>query len=481
VTFSLRDYGHVDHGYAATIHKAQGVTVDRVHVLASEHMDRHAAYVALTRHRDEVTLHYGRDEFADGRQLARTLARERAKDTTLDYGNWARPEQRPAQGLTPRPAAGSAHDPVAAYAERRGLDPLRPESEIVVQRSQSRPEGQPEAETPAPKPTAPALQKRAPETEPELGDSVVPEPLLPAHKPYLGRDSLGRGTTPTEVTVAVARDAGVQQRQGDLGMWLRQAYRDPVAARAKLDALEYAEHGPHDAARTLGASYGGPELLGELRGKTGWFASAAAKAEREAAVRCAASVGRGFVQLREAEAQARKHYVVVVEAQRVRDRVEVPGLSPAAWAAVRAVEQAGEAADRAVQAKPNRADWEVTLARQAPGVAAAWKQGVVGRPGIEAELRALAEAAKQRLGEDGLRDLVRSARSVRPIQDVPVQGQGLAAIGRAVAALGEGQRAHAAQQQRMREAQRLNGVQRDGAREVPRRHLGERQGPRMGM
>ena len=35
VTFYLRDYGHVDHGYAATVHKAQGMTVDRAHVLAS--------------------------------------------------------------------------------------------------------------------------------------------------------------------------------------------------------------------------------------------------------------------------------------------------------------------------------------------------------------------------------------------------------------------------------------------------------------
>lgn len=78
VTFYVRDYGHVDHGYAATVHKAQGVTADRAHVLASAHMDRHAAYVALTRHRDGVALHYGRDEFADGRQLARSLGRERA-------------------------------------------------------------------------------------------------------------------------------------------------------------------------------------------------------------------------------------------------------------------------------------------------------------------------------------------------------------------------------------------------------------------
>jgi len=85
VTFSLRDYAHVDHGYAATIHKAQGVTVDRAHVLASEFMDRHAAYVALTRHRDGVALHYGRDEFRDGAALARTLGQERLKDTSLDY------------------------------------------------------------------------------------------------------------------------------------------------------------------------------------------------------------------------------------------------------------------------------------------------------------------------------------------------------------------------------------------------------------
>ena len=118
VTFSLRDYGHVDHGYAATIHKAQGVTVDRAHVLASEFMDRHAAYVALTRHRDGVALHYGRDEFRDGQALARTLGRERLKDTSLDYDGPDRMEHA-----------------VAAYGERRGLNPLRPESAIVVRRA----------------------------------------------------------------------------------------------------------------------------------------------------------------------------------------------------------------------------------------------------------------------------------------------------------------------------------------------------------
>jgi Ti-type conjugative transfer relaxase TraA len=85
VTFDTKDYAHVDHGYAATIHKAQGMTVDRTHVLATPGMDSHGAYVALTRHRDGVELHYGRDDFADQSKLVRTLSRERGKDMASDY------------------------------------------------------------------------------------------------------------------------------------------------------------------------------------------------------------------------------------------------------------------------------------------------------------------------------------------------------------------------------------------------------------
>jgi len=61
------------------------VTVDRVYVLATPGMDRHAAYVALSRHRDRMDLHYGRDDFADQRGLVRMLSRERGKDMASDY------------------------------------------------------------------------------------------------------------------------------------------------------------------------------------------------------------------------------------------------------------------------------------------------------------------------------------------------------------------------------------------------------------
>jgi Ti-type conjugative transfer relaxase TraA len=85
VAFDHKAYIDLDHGYATTIHKSQGVTVDRAHVLASGYLDRHATYVALSRHRQAVTLHYDRQTFADEAALGRTLARERAKDSTLDY------------------------------------------------------------------------------------------------------------------------------------------------------------------------------------------------------------------------------------------------------------------------------------------------------------------------------------------------------------------------------------------------------------
>ncbi len=101
VRFDLKDYDRIDHGYAATIHKAQGMSVDRAHVLASPGLDAHASYVALTRHRDGVDLHYGRDDFASSERLACTLGRERAKDMALDH-------------------AGA--DPAEDFAARRGID-----------------------------------------------------------------------------------------------------------------------------------------------------------------------------------------------------------------------------------------------------------------------------------------------------------------------------------------------------------------------
>ena len=61
IAFDPSQYRSFDHGYAVTIHKSQGATVDHAYVLASRSMDRHLAYVARTRHRDAMRL-YVRNE-----------------------------------------------------------------------------------------------------------------------------------------------------------------------------------------------------------------------------------------------------------------------------------------------------------------------------------------------------------------------------------------------------------------------------------
>jgi hypothetical protein len=110
VCFDLKDYNRIDHGYAATIHKAQGMTVDRTHVLATPGMDAHSSYVALSRHRDGLDLHYGRDDFANRDRLAQTLSRDRSKDMVSDY---------------------ERADPAQSYAERRGITFRERIAEIV--------------------------------------------------------------------------------------------------------------------------------------------------------------------------------------------------------------------------------------------------------------------------------------------------------------------------------------------------------------
>jgi len=51
------DAGHIAHGYATTIHKAQGATVDRSLVLGTDDLYREAGYVALSRGRTANVLY----------------------------------------------------------------------------------------------------------------------------------------------------------------------------------------------------------------------------------------------------------------------------------------------------------------------------------------------------------------------------------------------------------------------------------------
>lgn len=109
-------YDTVDHGYATTIHKSQGATVERAFVLASAGLDRHLAYVAMTRHREAVGLYAGADVFRDFEALSARLERGRVKASVLDYLGEA-PEQA---GLQPGDKPVPLLEPQRVFAQTLG-------------------------------------------------------------------------------------------------------------------------------------------------------------------------------------------------------------------------------------------------------------------------------------------------------------------------------------------------------------------------
>ncbi|UIK20686.1 Ti-type conjugative transfer relaxase TraA [Rhizobium leguminosarum] len=127
VTVPVNRYQAFDHGYATTIHKTQGATVDRSFVLASTTMDRHLTYVAMTRHREAVQLYAGLDAFKTQRSLTETLSRSGVKETTLDY----------------------THD----FANRRGMNDRQGQGDGAVAPAVITREAERIADTTVPKPT----------------------------------------------------------------------------------------------------------------------------------------------------------------------------------------------------------------------------------------------------------------------------------------------------------------------------------------
>lgn len=122
-------YAHIDHGYAVSAHKAQGVTVDRAYVLASETMsDREWSYVAASRSRDQTRIYTDEATMED---LANSMSRSRQADTTLDYmpdpereqdsgpillDTYRVPDAAPVDFLGLAPKAARANSPADAQA-----------------------------------------------------------------------------------------------------------------------------------------------------------------------------------------------------------------------------------------------------------------------------------------------------------------------------------------------------------------------------
>jgi Ti-type conjugative transfer relaxase TraA len=416
VSFDLAAYADIGHGYAATVHKNQGATVDQVHVLATAGMDRHLAYVAMSRHRLAVQLHWSEADFGTPDRLRERLGRERAKDTTLDY-------------------ADPDSDPVAAYAEWRGLTSLAPVSEIVARPAPPAELVRPAFTLPASPPrqgvAAAALaalarhdaaqaasarreQDRPPSTPGPASPSVPPPPLRQQQWPWehlsddidlppLWPAEPYRPVTAEEVERRVAAylaDRPVPEPDPLPGL-LARIYRDPEAARVRLDALLRTTAKEEDALAVLART--GP---GTLQGSAGLFASSDDKQERSRAEQAAHDLPDAVLWPRRRHAELAADFRDSLEAQRRRHAVMVPGLSAKALGAIETLKQAG-ADPRLIEQSKRVGGFDATEATRAARVAPVWsaiQADILLCLELEPFRQAAAERLKDRLEAVGDRD-----------------------------------------------------------------------------
>jgi hypothetical protein len=75
INFDAANFAKFRHGYAGTVYKAQGKTLDQTYLYHSEHWRSAPSYVALTRHREKTELFVATNTAKDLRELARQMAR----------------------------------------------------------------------------------------------------------------------------------------------------------------------------------------------------------------------------------------------------------------------------------------------------------------------------------------------------------------------------------------------------------------------
>ena len=418
VVWSASEFDGFRHGYAGTIYKGQGKTLDHTYLYHTEHWRQAASYVALTRQRESATIFVARETARNPKQLAWQMARGEVKSASLAWAT--RDELAPAlrakadaaearAGEKPMTDAAVKAAPVSPSEAGRTAEPAKVDA-------RARPERQAGVGERSIVSRDRALKEQRAEKSPPRDE---PDWLIAPRVSPDGRDSLGRGLDAQSVSAFVANDKAVQRERQALSTWLQTAYRDPSEATKRLDAL-VARDGFASAARRIESD---PAQLGAYAGKTGLFAGAAARQERANALRVAESIGPGLARLGEAEASSARDYRAGVEKQLQADATGIPRLSERAQAAIDVV--------RAAKTDKERAEaWKATTSDKA----------------VAGELKAFAAAMEKRFGEDGVRAMVRAeqvgAKAFEGGASVaPAERQAAAEAGRATSIIKSGERA----------------------------------------
>ena len=389
VTWPAAEFSGFRHGYAGTIYKGQGRTLDHTYLYHSHHWRSAASYVALTRQRESAQVFVARETARDAPHLARQMAREEIKAMPVA---WSILDE-----LTPAMRARAIRDRQADLAaDRQAEAPSRRKVEVSHGQSLA-----------AQSPTAAAPPR------PGKEEREAPEILIPGYVDPRGRDSLGRGLDPRSLAAVAAADRDVRWRRETVVSNLIGAYRDPYTAKMQLDEMVKRQGLTSTAARIAQD----PTQLGELLGRTGLFAGTKAKTERAVAEGMAGAIAPNLERVAEAEARATQSYRNSVEAQRKADAIPIPKLSGRAEEAVATL----------------------GAARDDKTLAALWR-GVTADPALGPELQRFSKAVLQRFGAEAVRTMLRSPGGLAEAPSVTREHQPvLAGVSRAMHTLNQGE------------------------------------------
>lgn len=303
VIVEQRLYNNLDYGYATTIHKSQGATVDRVKVLASLSLDRHLTYVAMTRHREDLQLYYGTRSFSFNGGLAKVLSRKNAKETTLDYER------------------GQLYREALRFAEARGLHIVQVARTLVRDRLDW---------TLRQKAKLVDLGQRLAAFAARLGFTQTPKTqTMKEAAPMVAGIKTFSGSVADTVGDRLGDDPVLNRQWEEVSARFAYVFADPETAfRAmNFDAVLVDKEMAKQVLRKLEME---PASIGSLNGKTGILATRSEREARRVAEVNVPALKRELEQYLRMRETVTQRLQMDEQAMRQRVSIDIPALSPAA-------------------------------------------------------------------------------------------------------------------------------------------------------
>ena len=116
IAVDTREFTNIDLGYAGTIYRGQGKTLDQTYLLHSRHWRDASSYVAMTRARGETRVYVATDQARDLDDLAHQMGRQQNRGSSLRFS--AQSEAAQVQASAYQSAAGRVENLGKAKIQR---------------------------------------------------------------------------------------------------------------------------------------------------------------------------------------------------------------------------------------------------------------------------------------------------------------------------------------------------------------------------